>query len=380
MSMIHLDLSRPVRRRLAGLIVALNLIFIAGMAAFLYYWPSREYFGPRGRWVIDHVLVQFHLGAENVVAAWYSSMLLLLVALACLAAYALDGKHLAAPSGKKGTVPFSPLRLGWLALAAAFTVLSLDEIGSLHERVGMIVALNGASLAPGSTQAVGWVYLLAVPIGAAALFMLVFGWMRVRRAPAAFALLAAGVLLYVSDPFLELLEQTLQQGTLGMLAQRVLEEGLAELGGTTCVLMGILLYAARTGGTHRPVFTLPSRGTRLMAGMALLAGIPAAELVVRYLPAGDVGIPANWFPAAAWFLLAIGWMTTRRAWGIAAIAILASAYFGAGLFGYAAWYASIGYSRVLVDVAVTATAVLAWLIPGTRHSSGTEHLTLSTQH
>jgi hypothetical protein len=73
-------------------------------------------------------------------------------------------------------------------------------------------------------------------------------------------------------------------------------------------------------------------------------------------------------------------MTTRRAWGIAAIAILASAYFGAGLFGYAGWYASIGYPRVLVDVAVTATAVLAWLIPGTRHSSGTEHLTLSTQH
>lgn len=379
MSMIHLDLSRPVRRRLARLIVALNLIFIAGMAAFLYYWPSREYFGPRGRWAIDYVLVQFHLGAENVVAAWYSSMLLLLVALACLAAYALDGQQLAANPAKTRTVLISRLRLGWLALAAAFTLLSLDEIGSLHERVGMIVALNAASLAPGSTQAVGWVYLLAVPIGAAALFMLVFAWMRFRRAPAAFALLAAGVLLYVSDPFLELLEQTLQQGTLGMLAQRVLEEGLAELGGTTCVLMGILLYAAQTG-THRPVFQLPSRGLRLMAGIVLMAGIPAAETIVQRLPAGDVGIPANWFPAAAWFLLAIGWMTTRRAWGIAAIAILASAYFGAGLFGYAAWYASVGYSRVFVDVAVTATAVLAWLIPGTRHSSGTEHLTLSTQH
>src|SRR6187549_3586184 len=131
MSMISLDLSRPVRRRLVRLIVALNLIFIAGMAAFLYYWPSREYFGPRGRWALDYALVQFHLGAENVVAAWYSSMLLLLVALACLAAYALDGQQLAANPAKTRTVLISRLRLGWLALAAAFTVLSLDEIGSL---------------------------------------------------------------------------------------------------------------------------------------------------------------------------------------------------------------------------------------------------------
>jgi hypothetical protein len=394
MSMIRLDLSRPARKRVAALIVALNLIFIGGMAAFLYYWPSREYFGPRGRWAMDHVLVQFHLGAENVVAAWYSSMLLLLVALACLAAYALDGKSLPEETGtvpvsvlfaenaaKTGKVPVFRLRQGWLLLAAAFAGLSLDEIGSLHERIGMVVALNRASLTPDSTQAVGWVYLLAVPIGAVALLMLVFGWVRFRRAPAAFALLTVGVLLYVSDPFLELLEQTLQPGTLGMLAERVLEEGVAELGGTTCVLMGIVLYAARTGATHRPIFALPGRCLRLIAGLILLAGIPATEMLVAQLPAGDVGIPANWFPAAAWFLLAIGWMTTRRAWGIAAIAIVASAYFGAGLFGYAGWYAAIGYPRVLVDAVVTGIAVLGWLIPGTRHSAHRAgHHALSTAH
>ena len=373
-STMSIDLSRPVRRRLARLIVALNLIFTAGMAAFLYYWPQHDQFGPRGRAFLDRVLIQFHLGAENVVAAWYSSMLLLVVALACLVAYALDRRH--ARAGFHRT-----LALGWLALAAAFTLLSLDEIGSLHERVGMIVQLNAASLARGATQPVGWVYLLALPIGVVAFFILAFAWVQVRRAPLAFALVVAGVLLYVSDPFLELLELTLQQGSLGMLAERILEEGVAELGGTTCVLMGIVLYASRRTGTHRLAFALPSRRIRVAAGALLLAGVPLAAAAVRRLPAGDVGIPENWFPSAAIFVLAVGWMTTRRAWGIAAIAILVSAYFGAGLFGYAEWYAAIGYPRVLVDVLATALAVTGWVMPGTPHlSASTRHPALSTQH
>ena len=135
--MMTIDLSRRVRRRLALLVIALNLIFTAGMVAFLYYWPQRDYFGPRGRAFVDHVLVQFHLGAENVVAAWYSSMLLLLVAVVCVMAYALDRRH--AHGWFRRT-----LAMGWLPLAAAFTVLSLDEVGSIHERVGMSGALATA--------------------------------------------------------------------------------------------------------------------------------------------------------------------------------------------------------------------------------------------
>ena len=355
--MMTVDLSRPVRRRLALLVIALNLIFTAGMVAFLYYWPQRDYFGPRGRAFVDHVLVQFHLGAENVVAAWYSSMLLLLVAVSCVMAYALDRRH--AHGWFRRT-----LAMGWLALAAAFTVLSLDEVGSIHERVGMSGALATA-VSQGAGQPIGWVYLLALPMALAAFFILSFAWVQLRRAPMAFALVAAGILLYVSNPFLEVLEGTLRQGTLGMLAERVIEEGLAELGGTTCVLLGVLLYASGGGATGRHAFEMPSRAVRLLAAIVLLAGIPISAAVVLRLPAGDVGIPENWFPAAAFFLLAIMWMTTRRAWGIAAIAILVSAYFGAGLFGYADWFADIGYPRVLLDLVATAIAVLPWLIPNT---------------
>jgi hypothetical protein len=90
---LSVNLDRRWRTQLAWFVSVLNLVFTAGMTAFLYYWAHRDHYGPRGRAFIDRVLVQFHLGAENVVAAWYSSMLLLLVAVACMLAYALDRRH-----------------------------------------------------------------------------------------------------------------------------------------------------------------------------------------------------------------------------------------------------------------------------------------------
>jgi len=361
---LSFDLGRVNRARLTWLVVALNLVFTAGMTAFLYYWAHRDHFGPHGRAFINRVLVQFHLGAENVVAAWYSSMLLLLVGLACTLAYALDQRQ-------GGSAFDRILARGWLVLAGTFLLLSLDEIGSLHERVGMLVRLNGASLSPHATGPIGWVYLLAIPIGAGAIFMLAFGWMRLRHAPAAFALLATGVLLYVSDPFLELIEKTLPPNGAGIYVERVLEEGVAELGGTTCILCGVLLYASRRAGAGAQTFAAPSRRARVVAGVVLLIGIPVAHAIVQRLPPGDVGIAENWFPAAAFFVLAIVWAATRRAWGVATIALMVSAYFGAGLFGYASWYAALHYQRVAIDMIATALAV-------SLSALSTEHQALST--
>lgn len=373
MTSLELKLGRKPLLSLAAGIWALNLIFMAGMTAFLHVWANYDTYGPRGRWFIKYVLVQFHLGAENVVAAWYSSMLLLLVAVACLAAYALDRR-----TPRRGFDAW--LGYGWWLLAAAFAALSLDEIGSFHERIGMIVALNRASLTPGAAGAVGWVSMLAIPIGAVALFMLAFGWLRLRRAPLALALLAAGVFLYVSDPFLELLEQSLLRGGGGLLLERIVEEGLAELGGTTCVLFGVLLYCRRIARDEAPRFAAPSRKIGALAGMALVAGVPIAHAVVSRLPSGDTGIPENWFPAAALFLLAAGWYASRGLCVLVVVLLALSAYFGAGLFGYAAWYAAIGYRGVLVDALVTAiTATFAVLTTG-HPALSTEHPALSTQH
>jgi hypothetical protein len=369
---LQLKLDRKSLTHLTVVLTALNILFITGMAVFVSLWERRDSYGPSGRYLIERVLVQFHLGTENVVAAWYSSMLLLLVTLACLVAYVLDTQALTPSEAQKGdrslfrtvakpaikgTVPF--FRYGWVILAATFAALSLDEIGSLHERVGMVVALNRASLAPSSTHPVGWVYMLAIPIALVAMSMLAFGWIRMRRAPYAFALLATGVLLYVCDPVLEAVEGSLVRhgGGILLLLERILEEGVAELGGTTCLLLGVLLYSRRVAGDGPHVFTAPHPTVIAAGAAALTAGPTIVSEIVFRLPPGDTGIPENWFPAAALFLLAATAYTTFRGRIIALLALVASAYFGAGFLPYAAWFKAIGYRGVLVDTIITAITV-----------------------
>jgi hypothetical protein len=348
--------------RVAAILATADLAFIAGMVAFIHYWARIDQYGPRGRTFIRYVLIQFHLGTENVIAAWYSSMLLLAVAAAACLVFALERRL--PPSSRTDRW----LRGGWLVFAALFTLLSLDEVGSLHERIGMMVALNRASLVPSAKAPVGWVYMLAVPIGAVGAFMLAFGWARLRRVPAAFALLALGVALYLADPLLEVLEGALvRSGSPRIIVERILEEGVAELGGTLCFLMGMLLYAARIGAGAPYRWTVSGRSAALLAGAAgtiLTAGVPIAHWFVDHLPEGDSGIPDNWFPAAALSLLAL-LLAAVRGQRVGAIVCLAlSAYFGAGLFVFAGWFRLFGYRGAIVDTIATAAVTIAavWII------------------
>lgn len=338
---IHLD--RTTLRRLGTTLLALNLIFTAGTALFINEWAHRDWHGPRGQWLIDHVLVQFHLATENVVAAWYSSMLLLAVAVAALLAFAME----------TGTFSW-----GWLILAAAFAGLSLDELGSFHERLGMLKRAGGT--------AEGWVYVLAVPILAVGLFMAAFAWARLRKVRASVVLFAAGIALFVSDPIFELFEMALLRAGRGNdlvihNALLVIEEGIVELGGALCFLLGVLIYVRRTAGDGPHAIEVPASAVmRWMVPAALLmtAAAPAAHWLVEHLPPADTGIPDNWFPAATLFAVAlIAWGTRgRRARPLAAIALAVSAAFGAALYGYWGWFQRIGYPGVALDTAATAVA------------------------
>ena len=337
-------------------LIAINLIFTAGTAAFIHYRAARDGYGPQGRAVIDHVLVQFHLYTENVIAVWYASMLLLSVATAAVIAYALDRRQ--SQTGVERVVA-----TGWLVIAGCFALLSLDEIGSLHERLG--TGTRGG-------LATGWVYVLAVPIGLIALFMAAFAWLRLRRARAAAAFVLAGIALFLSS-HLDLIEVTLLHGgaSIGLhdsllVVEEVVEEGLAELGGTLCFLVGVVLYIRATAGPGPHDFTLdgpPVTHTVATGGLLLTAGVPAARWFVDRLPAGDTGIPDNWFPAAVLYLLALLALATRgtRALPLAAGAIALSAAFGASLYSYASWFNRIGYPGTALAAAVTAVASLAIL-------------------
>jgi hypothetical protein len=192
--------------------------------------------------------------------------------------------------------------------------------------------------------------------------MLTFGWLRLRREPAALALLMTGVALYLCDPLLEIFEQAVKgRGGAILLLERVLEEGVAELGGTCCILFGVLLYSRRLAGEGTPTFAWPS--TRILlavpAGTTIL--IPVAHAAILRLPPADTGIPENWFPAAALFALALSLMADgRRAAGTVACTL--SACFGAGLYGYV----GLSDARLLVTMLGTVIAGLLAVVMAQR--------------
>ena len=330
----RIKLDRASRRRTLAVLIGLNLIFSALTTAFIFLWARMPELSPSAQWLTRYVLVQGHLATENVVAAWYSSMLLLTVACLSLVAWAVGRRE-------------GRLNAGWLIFAAIFVVLSLDEIGSLHERIGMLPLADG--------RAVGWTYILAIPIGAVAAFLTAFAWFHLRRVHVTMMLMVAGVLMFVMDPVLERIEMAMIHGAGAVQGtwQRslhdtllVVEEGGLELFGILCFLGAVMAYVARrSSGTVE--WSIGSRTTLLISracSVLLACGPFVAGALVARLPSGDTGIAENWFPATAWMLVAFAAVTgsvpARGKRVVASSAVILSAICGAGLYGYVGWLAS----------------------------------------
>ena len=348
------------RRRLKRLILAfsaINLVFTATTGAFILLWARMDDLAPRLQTFIKYVLVQGHLATENVLAAWYSSMLLLLVSLAATCAWVIDGR--ARPGA---------LRHGWLLFSAVFALLSLDEVGSLHERTGMLTAAGH--------KAGGWVYVLGLPILAVAAFMLAFAWFHLRRARATFILMSLGIGVFLLNPLLEKVEMAMIHGAGAVQGtwQRhlhdlllVIEEGGAELFGTLGFLAAVLVYLRRIAG-EAPALTLDTRQAiwAWRAGAVLfLAGALALGWVVARMPEGDTGIPQHWFPAAACLILALAAVTReqdsgerRASLALGVICVALSGFFGAGLHGYWTWH-SFDWTRQLLLAGLSVSFALA---------------------
>ena len=356
---LRLTLGGDALRRLFLALLGLNVFLALGTAVFIIAWAQREQYQPLELSFLRYVLVQVHLATENVLAAWYSSMLLLAVALAALIAYTLP---------RRADIPASPrwLREAWLVVAAVFVVLSFDEIGSMHERIGVAVTF-------GRPEGWGWVYVLALPIAAIAAYLAAFAWFELRRVPLAFRLFVAGVALFVCNPILEQIEMALIRGE-GARAdtwQRfahdvllVLEEGVLEIFGTMCFLGGILVWVREHAPGPDASLTArvsPEAVARAsgIAAIVIAAGVLASAAAVRILPAGDTGIPMNWFPAAAAFLVFVLTLAARQALpyelyglrrlarALAVLSLAISGYFGAAIYGYADWGAFDALREIL---------------------------------
>ena len=272
-------------------------------------------------WRVDFFTGEFNLAGENKLSVWYSSMLLLLVSLGALGCFALE---LQQRQGTRERV----LSYGWALVALLFVGLSLDELGSIHERIPELPGMY--SPAAGLP---GWVGVLVVPIALVGLFIVAFALLRVRQSPAAFWLMLLGLLLFLSVPIQEHFEVAAMMAADSTEASRrpaaaaVLEEG-TEVFGSLCFLASTLLYLRMlvrrssivTGREAEEQVSLTITPWMGVATAALLAfGLAVVEfgLLRRITASGPWGNPRNWFPSALAFiaaLLALGtWQQVRRA-------------------------------------------------------------------
>jgi len=344
---VSIKFSSAIAKKIIATLVVLNLFVLSGYLLFIIYY--RTYLS--GDWeaggISKYFLVHFHLATENVLAVWYSSMLLLFASIISILCLVVDGQN-------HEPVRQGYLRYGWLLCAAIFALLSLDEIGSLHERIGMLAVLN-----PFADYGLGWVKALALPIGIVTLFMLAFSWLHLRRSPWTFYLMILGVGLFIINPLFEVVEMAMLEENSGRVNLRLealmwLEEG-AEIFGSLSFVSAAIIYLvfilnqkgdSKTAPQSEITITLNMQHALIFVSMIVfflgltMLGI---EFVVSQIPKGDTGIPMNWFPSALGFLAAlvsiIIWSTVdsenrsvRLIYILLAFyCLLLSAYYGANL-------------------------------------------------
>ncbi|MFW5943444.1 MAG: hypothetical protein ACOCXI_16685 [Chloroflexota bacterium] len=224
-----------------------------------------------------HILQHFTLSGETNVAAWWSGFLLILLS---LFAFQLAYR---APRD----------RIAWFVFSLVLLGLSLDEVGSLHERVSAAATDTWGALLP-----------YAIVLGLLVAYVLVT---LVRRAETrrAAALIALAFFLFGAVAGQEYLEHLIEwpQWTIGL---RVgIEEG-TELLAMLIIFIG-LIHAGNQGSAARRLPLIPDPRQFPYLPVLLLGGFLfhlGASLTVSSLSNFDKrGNPAIWVPLVLFVLL-----------------------------------------------------------------------------
>lgn len=278
---------------------------------------------------------------ENNFGAWWSGMLLLIGSV-----HAFDGYKLWKAQRTR-------LAQGWAAMSLILLILSLDEIGSLHEWIGFFL--------PGNV----WLNILPFAVILLALFAFVFVtlWSN-RDQRRALALLTLAIVCFAATAGQEYLEhyvewEELERVTRGTRA--AFEEGTEITG----MLLIIAASIPNTQGIFRrgrivasPVLEAPFSWREYVLPVALVLSPILAFVSVKWLNT-DRGQPVNWLSSTLFMLTALAALrpflrpdarATFWHWVLAGSALLASA-FSTGLNNMMP-YALAGLSTVMA---------LAWL-------------------
>jgi hypothetical protein len=261
------------------------------------------------------LISQLTLGSENTLAVWWAGAVYTIAGLHALDAW-LAKRH-------------SPQRLaarGWLAIGLVLLILSFDEVGSLHERLPLIIPW-------GSVMAL-------LPYAALVGSMLAFGllalWLDGSQRWETF-LMAVAFGLLMSLPLQEKLFLETNQGWLGIhkALRLTIEEGIEVVCALT--LLGVTLRNSLTSRDPRDTAEQPALDTPVLyrRGIAVTALFLAPVVAWWNASLTDFqrGRPLGWFVATLCLFAAIiqlhsylkhGRPTDTRRWSVVAIALMLS--------------------------------------------------------
>lgn len=307
----------PTPRNLSGLNSSQRLIVLWYWMAvvvsviFILALPIRWYF-PQ---FAPNIIGKMQLTVENNLAAWWSGVLLFMLAVHAYDAYVALRER--APKAARA----------WAILAGILLFFSADEIGSMHERLGLLGEYLGISTW-------GLVLPLGGLIGSFLLYALYSLWQDSGESKRHVLPLVIGFGLLGSVVIQEYYELAVDWGTgASVWIRATIEEGSELLG--MVVLLGVTLrptmdIAARTVPSQRrffsflpeharliffvlvafiPVFTLKAlilddqRG-QLAEWLAVVSFLTAGLLTLRPVLTGETAVPGRLITIAALCLIA----------------------------------------------------------------------------
>ena len=218
------------------------------------------------------LIYPLNLGGEQNLAVWWSGIVLFTAGVLFYELYCRAADR---------------LRLPWLLLSVLMVVLSVDEIGSFHERLG------------------GWRNMILAGLPFAAMFVYAIAHLlsrpEIRRAG---GFILAGFLCFGSVGIQEFLEQTVDWPVWSRGIRLGLEEG-TELLGSFLVLCGIMDRRGKAVGAGLPALgRLHHLPVILFAGVLLHLGV-GLFAQANFDDMAERGNPGSWYPAAVFLLLSI---------------------------------------------------------------------------
>lgn len=344
------------------LVVILNILLLIGT------WLSANHVLFPDIITLQWYLAELNLAKENVVAAWYSSMLFLSTGLVAALCFWADMQR-----AKQSRMQL--LNYGWLIMAGIFITLSFDEMGSFHEMISQTSMFKKAGGGNGKVIFFGL-------IGAVAIFMCAFFFTKFWKDKTALALTIVGVVLFISNPFQEKFELQSWRSSpdpanwrrpIGYL---LLEEG-SEIFASFCFLFSFITYAINAApGVNKAgerILELKAYVNRsfffwMSILVALLGGV---MLVIKYnawqIPGDDDGLPQDWPPAAISFAAFVmstylfyknKALTDSKVYKVLAfVSLFSSAYFGSFMYGY--WQGPFAFFRFLFIIIVFSSGVFS---------------------